>query len=87
MMVFISNGKKLHISAYSGHLHVLTTFLLKERGTHHKRLPISTFHTLVLSPIENQMRQAYAHAHIAKPWRQTIPHREQQVPKNKETSD
>ena len=30
MMVFISNGKKLHVSAYSGHLHVLTTFLLKE---------------------------------------------------------
>jgi len=30
MMVFISNGKKLHISAYSGHLQVLTTSLLKE---------------------------------------------------------
>ena len=30
MMVFISNGKKLHVSAYSGHLQVLTTFLLKE---------------------------------------------------------
>ena len=29
MMVFISN-KKLHISVYSGHLQVLTTFLLKE---------------------------------------------------------
>jgi len=29
MMVFISN-KKLHVSAYSGHLQVLTTFLLKE---------------------------------------------------------
>jgi len=29
-MVFISNGKKLHVSAYSGHLQVLTTFLLKE---------------------------------------------------------
>ena len=29
MMVFISNGKKLHISAYSGH-QVLTVFLLKE---------------------------------------------------------
>jgi len=29
MMVFISNGK-LHVSAYSGHLQVLTTFLLKE---------------------------------------------------------
>ena len=27
MMVFISNGKKLHVSAYSGHLQVLTTFL------------------------------------------------------------
>jgi len=33
----------------------------------------NSFHTLVLSPIENQMRQAYAHAHIAKPWRQTNP--------------
>jgi len=30
MMVFISNGKKLHVSAYSGHLKVLTTFLLQE---------------------------------------------------------
>ena len=30
MMVFISNGKKLHVSAYSGHLQVLTNFLLKE---------------------------------------------------------
>ena len=30
MMVFISNGKKLHVSAYSGHLQVLTTFLLKQ---------------------------------------------------------
>jgi len=30
MMVFISNGKKLRVSAYSGHLQVLTTFLLKE---------------------------------------------------------
>ena len=31
MVVFISNGKKkLHVSAYSGHLQVLTTFLLKE---------------------------------------------------------
>ena len=29
MMVFISNGK-LHVSAYSGHLQDLTTFLLKE---------------------------------------------------------
>jgi len=29
-MVFISNGKKLHVSAYRGHLQVLTTFLLKE---------------------------------------------------------
>jgi len=30
MMVFISNGKKIHVSAYSGHLQVLTNFLLKE---------------------------------------------------------
>jgi len=30
MMVFISNGKKLHVSAYSDHLQVLKTFLLKE---------------------------------------------------------
>ena len=30
MIVFISNEKKLHVSAYSGHLQVLTTFLLKE---------------------------------------------------------
>jgi len=30
MMVFISNGKKLRVSAYSGYLQVLTTFLLKE---------------------------------------------------------
>ena len=29
-MVFISNGKKLHVSAYSGHLQVWSTFLLKE---------------------------------------------------------
>ena len=29
-MVFISNEKKLHFSAYSGHLQVLTSFLLKE---------------------------------------------------------
>jgi len=29
MMVFISNVK-LHVSAYSGHLQVLTIFLLKE---------------------------------------------------------
>jgi len=28
MTVFISNGKKLRVSAYSGHLQVLTTFLL-----------------------------------------------------------
>jgi len=30
MIVFISNGKKLHVSAYSDNLLVLTTFLLKE---------------------------------------------------------
>ena len=30
MMVFINNRKKLHVSAYSGHLQVLTTFSLKE---------------------------------------------------------
>jgi len=30
MMVFISNGKKTHVSAYSGQLKVLTTLLLKE---------------------------------------------------------
>ena len=29
MMVFISSGK-LHVSAYSGHHQVLTTFLLEE---------------------------------------------------------
>jgi len=29
-MVFISNEKKLHVSAYSGHRQVLTNFLLKE---------------------------------------------------------
>ena len=29
-MVFISYGGKLHVSAYNGHLQVLTTFLLKE---------------------------------------------------------
>jgi len=29
MMVFISNGKTLHVSAYSGHLQVLTTFFAK----------------------------------------------------------
>ena len=29
MLVFISNGKKKHVSAYSGHHQVLTTFLLK----------------------------------------------------------
>ena len=29
MMVFISNGK-LHVSAYSGHLQVLTTLSLQE---------------------------------------------------------
>jgi len=28
-MVFISNGKKLHVSAYRGHHQVFTTFLLK----------------------------------------------------------
>jgi len=33
MMVFISNGKKLHVSAYSVHLQVLTTFLLTELPT------------------------------------------------------
>ena len=30
MMVFISNRKKPHVSAYSGHLKVLKTFLPKE---------------------------------------------------------
>jgi len=30
MMVFIIKGIKLHVSAYSGHLQVLTSFLLKE---------------------------------------------------------
>ena len=30
MMVFISNGKKLHVSAYNSHFQVFTTFLLKE---------------------------------------------------------
>jgi len=30
MVVFIINGKKLHVSTYSGHLQVSTTFLLKE---------------------------------------------------------
>ena len=33
---------------------------------------------------ENQMRQAYAHAHIAKPERQTNPPPRTEVPKNKE---
>jgi hypothetical protein len=28
-MVFIGNGKKLHVSAHRGHLQVLITFLLK----------------------------------------------------------
>jgi len=32
-----------------------------------------TFHTLVLSPIENQKREAYAHEHIAKHSRQNNP--------------
>jgi len=31
MMVFINSGK-LHVSAYSGHHQVLTTFLLSPRG-------------------------------------------------------
>jgi len=57
--------------------------LNKNRGTYHKGLPISTFHTLVLSPIENQMRQAYIHT--AKPWRQKNPPcQEQEVLKIKE---
>jgi hypothetical protein len=43
-----------------------------------------TFHTLVLSLIESQMRGAYAHKHIAKPRRKTNPRREQEIPKNKE---
>ena len=30
MVVFISNGKKLYVSVYSGHLQVLTNFLLEE---------------------------------------------------------
>jgi len=30
MFVFISNEKKLYVSASSGHLQVLTNFLLKE---------------------------------------------------------
>jgi len=30
MMVFINHGKKLHVSAYSGHLQVLATILLKD---------------------------------------------------------
>jgi len=29
MMAFISNGKKLHVSAYSGHLQVSDNFLAK----------------------------------------------------------
>jgi len=29
-MVLVNNEKELHVSAYSGHLHVLTTFLFKE---------------------------------------------------------
>jgi len=29
MMVFVSNEKKIHVSAYSDHLQVLTTFLYK----------------------------------------------------------
>ena len=37
MMVFISNGK-LHVSVYSGHHHVLKTFLLKILGILHKTL-------------------------------------------------
>ena len=53
----------------------------KQRHTP-QSLPISAFHTLVLSPIENQMRQAYAHT--AKHWRQKNPCQEQEVPKNKE---
>jgi len=67
---------------------------MQDRKTSAKSEPMGTVqnyrpnsevcHTLVLSPIENQMRQAYAHAHAAKPWRQTKPRREQKVPKNKE---
>jgi hypothetical protein len=62
------------------HFHVSTIYPLPSihvnRGTHHKGLPISTCHTLVLSPIWNKMRQAYAQAHTSKPWRQTKPRAE-----------
>jgi len=34
MTVFISNGTKLRVSAYSGHLQVLTTFLLNSVKKH-----------------------------------------------------
>ena len=43
-----------------------------------------TLHTLVLSPIGNQMREAYANEHIAKPGGRPTPSQEQEVPKNKE---
>ena len=58
----------------------------KQRHTPQSLLIISTFHTLDLSPIENEMRQAYAH--IAKPWRQINPPTgNKDVPKIKEMSD
>ena len=46
-----------------------------------------TFHTLGLSPIENQMCETYAHEHIAKPGGRPTPSRELEVPKNKEMSE
>ena len=53
MMVFISNGK-IHVSPYSGHLQVLTTFLLKEFYT------ICLIRVVMLRPHHNFTLLCYA---------------------------
>jgi len=70
MMVFITNGKKLHVSAYSGHLQGLTTFLLKEfyiiclncvvmLRSHHHFIFIVVFLTEFTSPYSLNTQQRW----------------------------
>jgi len=44
MMVFISNGKKLHVSAYGGHLQVFDNFQAKLSLTKARKMMMRSQH-------------------------------------------
>jgi len=63
MMVFFSNGKKLHVSACSGYLRVLTTLLLKEISTSPRGLGI-LYKTLLARKLSKLEDGRYMPKHV-----------------------